>query len=171
MFFVSFIFAQKTVYILNNSTKPVYLVSFKTKPITGIFPSFTVTGYSSANQLLAPGQILILENVSSTTKFPFSFNSTQTSDLFVLGWKRTNNSTSVPLNYTNTTTYNFSTTATQIFDRVSIRVGVGGSLGVGTLGPSYPSVVQGNGWYADYTLSTDVNFPNLQETIITINDL
>ena len=171
LFFVTFAFAQKTVYILNNSTKTVYLINLKTKPLTGTYPYYIATGFNTANNIIGPGKILILENVSNLLKFPFSFNTSQVSDLFVNSWRFYLNSSSLGTNTSNVTCYNSPNSTNQIFDRVSIRVGVGGSLGVGTLGLNYPSTVQGNGWYADYALSTDPNFPNLQETIITINDL
>ncbi|WP_395061052.1 hypothetical protein [Flavobacterium sp.] len=169
--FLSFtINAQKTVYIYNGSSKILYVGNLKTKSLTSPNTYLVTNNYNVINGILQPGQILILENTTSATRFPFLYTSSQISNLSVVNWQRTINNGATFSTVSNSAAYS-ANGASQIFDRASFRIGTGGSLGSFTLGVGLPTIVSGSTWTADYTTNTDPNFPNLQETVITINDL
>ena len=164
------IFAQKTVYIFNGSSQPIYIAGLKTKSLSVPNTYLTTNNFSVPNGLLQPGEIFILENVSSNTRFPFSFNSTQFSNISVVNWRRTTNGGTSFITVSNTNAYS-NNGLTQVFDYASFRIGIGGNLGSFSLGVGLPTVVTGSNWIADYTVNTDPAFPNLQETVITISNL
>jgi hypothetical protein len=165
------IYAQKTVYILNYSSYPLYVGGVKTKPVSSNFPYYFTNNFSVANGLLNSGQVLILENVTNAVKFPFSFNSPQVTNLTVNNWRFFANASSLGATTPNSTAFNSNNSNNQIFDRASFRIGLGGSLGSFSLGIGLPTTVTGNGWIAEYSVNTDPAFPNLQETVILITDL
>ena len=160
-------FAQKTIYVFNGSSFPVSVVEIRTQTLP-LSNTFLRTNNFTNSGVLQPGEFLILENTNSTTRFPFSFVSTQLSNIAVNNWRRTIGSLTTTIS--NSTAYN-DNGESQVFSRIACLVGVNGSLGRFVLGLNESSIVPGDGWIADYSVNTDPAFPNLQETVITISDL
>ncbi len=166
-------YSQKKVSIYNFSSFPLKIYNVRTKPTTLTFPYYT--GYSVG---LYPLESAILENLGSTTKFPFYspvitptvYNSTS------FNWTKYP-AAGAPTISTGLTLWNTTAGNTQVLGSISYNVGTidGGGIGgsftipIPPTGPVMSYHFQTTTWQVDYerVYTTSTNY----EDVIVFTDL
>ena len=126
-------FSQKKLSIYNYSSYQQKVYQIYTKPTSGTFPYFYINGSALGFQ---PGDSCLLENLASTTKFPFKSTVAPTYIYPIQNWWRQTSATAKG-NFTSLAAWNLAQSASQSFNYVDIG-GIVGKLGVAPYNTNIP---------------------------------